>query len=217
MHQIMVKISTVTWSCLCKQAYEMLLQKEAAGKQNWVSDVKRVLMENGFGFVWLNQGVGNEHMFLSEFKERLILSFRQNWHAELEQNQRFSWHFAFKDVFQVEKYLMIVTNKWHRDSLANFRMRTLGLNSNKRWFLTAQSANEACPFCPSAREDESHFVFHCAEYSDIRAKCLVFNTRYAERENLTDVLCCKNEEIVMSFAKFLAEAIKLRNRNCPQE
>ena len=194
----------------------MLLRKDAVGKRNWVSDVKNILTKNGFGFVWMNQGVGHEQAFLSEFRERLVLCFRQNWHAELEENERCRWCSSFKDVFQAERYLNVVTNKWHRDCLINFRMRTLGLNANKHWFLT-QSINQACPFCQDAQEDEFHVVFCCTEYTEIRKKCTLFNTQFVDRKSLIDVLKSENDESVRSLARFIAEATNHRQKKIPQD
>ena len=38
--------------------YNMLFQLDARGKKNWVTRVRLKLYEFGFGFVLLNQGVG---------------------------------------------------------------------------------------------------------------------------------------------------------------
>ena len=57
---------------ICRHAYEMLLLQHEAGKQNWVTNDKTVLAENGFGIVWLCQSVGYETHFIDEFKDRLI-------------------------------------------------------------------------------------------------------------------------------------------------
>lgn len=49
----------------------MLLQQYEPGKLDWISDVKKVLSENGFRIQWVNQEVGD--MFLSEFKVSSVL------------------------------------------------------------------------------------------------------------------------------------------------
>ena len=56
----------------------MLLLQYEAGKQNWVTNVKAVLVENGFGMVWLSQSVGYETHFIAEFQDRLICCYKQN-------------------------------------------------------------------------------------------------------------------------------------------
>ena len=38
-----------------RQAYERLPLQHEAGRHKWVSNVKTILVENGFGIVWLCQ------------------------------------------------------------------------------------------------------------------------------------------------------------------
>ena len=61
---------------ICRQAFEILLLQHEAGKQNWVSSVQNLLMENGFGIVWLCQGVGSETQFMAEFNDRVISCYK---------------------------------------------------------------------------------------------------------------------------------------------
>ena len=53
----------------------MLLLQHEAGKQNWVRNVKAVLVENGFGILWLWQSVGSETDFIAEFIDMLICCY----------------------------------------------------------------------------------------------------------------------------------------------
>ena len=67
----------------------MLLLQHKAGKQNWVTNVKAVLVEYGFGIVWLCQSVVYETHFIAEFKDRLICCYKQNWHSEMESDNKY--------------------------------------------------------------------------------------------------------------------------------
>jgi len=51
---------------IAKQAYEMLLSlyESKQCSDSWVADIRTLLLENGFGLVWLNKQVGNEKRFL---------------------------------------------------------------------------------------------------------------------------------------------------------
>ena len=111
-----LKLIKLPSSRLCKQAYEMLLRQHERGNKNWVDQVKNVLTQNGFGLVWITQEVGNDNVFISEFKDRLICSYKQNWHAALEENSKYQWYSSFKSYFQPEKYLTIIQNKWQKMS-----------------------------------------------------------------------------------------------------
>ena len=84
-----IKLTRSAGTKICRQAYEMLLLQHEAGKQNWVSSVKNVLKENGFGIVWLCQGVGSVTQFVAEFKNRLISCYKQNWHSDIESDDRY--------------------------------------------------------------------------------------------------------------------------------
>ena len=90
----------------------MLLLQHEAGKQNWVTNDKTVFVENGFGIVWLCQSVGYETHFIAEFKDRLICCYKQNWHSEMESDNKHRWFYSFKCAFEAEKYVMCMTNKW---------------------------------------------------------------------------------------------------------
>ena len=50
----------------------MLYNLDATGKRNWVSNVRMQLFQYGFGYVWMNQGVGRVNEFIRAFRERLI-------------------------------------------------------------------------------------------------------------------------------------------------
>ena len=96
---------------ICRQVYEMLLLQHEAGKQNWVTNVKAVLVENGFGivWVWLWQSVGSETHFIAEFIDMLICCYKQNWHSEMESDDKYRWFYSFKCTYKAEKYLMCIT------------------------------------------------------------------------------------------------------------
>ena len=96
-----LKMDTVM---LPKQAYNMLLIMEQNGKQCWASQVKKTLFELGFGFVWDQQGVGNENWFLKFFKQRCIDIFQQEWFSSVSSSRMFQQYNTFKLSFEIEKY-----------------------------------------------------------------------------------------------------------------
>jgi hypothetical protein len=93
------KITMLPISRLNKQAYKMLYAQNDRGKINWATYVQQLLVENGFEIVRMFQQVGSIELFTSEFKDRLICTFQQNWHWEISQKDRYSWYFSFKDIF----------------------------------------------------------------------------------------------------------------------
>jgi exonuclease III len=196
---------------LCRQAYEMLLIQSEKGNINWVTKVKNILTVNGFGIVWINQGVGSDKMFLSEFKDRLVSCFKQNWHSKLAEDDRYTWYFSYKNIFQPEKYLHAISKKWHRDMLSRFRTRTLGLRVRKRWF-DISTGNQNCLLCTEETfiENETHFMFLCKSYDALRHQSPLFNTDAARKLDLHSLLLSEKEEIICLLAKYIAEANSVR-------
>ena len=126
--------------------------------------------ENGFGIVWLCQGAGYEMRFVAEFKDRLISCYKQNWHSEIENNEKYKWFYSFKKSFVAENYLSFITTKRFRGTLTRFRLRACGLRSHKVWFLIEASENSSCPMCGYILEDEVHVLFQCPAYVQTRQK-----------------------------------------------
>ena len=119
----------------------MLLAEHNQGKVNSASRIQRILIENGFGIVWLCQGVGYEIRFVGEFKDRFTSCYKQNWHSEIESNEIYKWFYSVKNSFVAENYLSFITTERFRDTLTRFRLRACGLRSHKVWFLAEASEN----------------------------------------------------------------------------
>ena len=84
-----LKLTKLPLSRLSGQTDEMLLAEHNQGKVTWVSKMQRILTENGFGIVWLCQGVGYRMRFVAEFKERLISCCKQYWHSEIVSSEKY--------------------------------------------------------------------------------------------------------------------------------
>ena len=206
-----LKLNRLPMSRLCRQVYEMLFRQEQR-YDNWLSDVKNVLIRNGFGIVWITKVVGCPNRFISEFKQRLIDSFQQNWHAHISENEKYQWYHSFKDVFQPEKYLNVITNKWHRCNLARFRIRTMGLQMNRRWFDVGldNPENALCLLCSEGSEDEIHFLYDCRVYNDLRETSAIFNIHNLQRYNLVNIMTSSDEEVLKALALFISQIFSKR-------
>ena len=207
-----VKLLKLPSSRICRQAYDMMLLQMEQGKDNWAFKVKTVLSEHGFGIVWLMQELGNERKFISEFKDRIICIYKQNWHSDMESKDKYRCFFSFKNVFQAERYFSIITDKWHRILFTRFRLRTLGFNANKRWFDCGTSTENPCPLCGHTVDDESHFLFDCVAFSDVRKKHSFFKSEVAKRQDVALIVSSTNDQLIQSLAKYIAEAMKMRNK-----
>ena len=61
--------------------YQHLLHQPCMGE--WLSHVKNILCINGFGHVWINQGVDNQKQFLNTFETRCRDIYSQQCLSEI--------------------------------------------------------------------------------------------------------------------------------------
>ena len=142
----------------------MLIIQHNQGRINWVSKVQQILNQNGFGIVWLCQGVGYEERSAGELKDRIMSCYIQNWHSDIGGNEKYKWFYTFKVSFFTESYLCSIKTKRFRDALTWFRVKACGLRSHKVWSQTEISENSSCPMCGHLLEGKVHFLFHCRAY-----------------------------------------------------
>ena len=89
------------------QSYYMLYAKDQSGRFNWVTNVRNILNQTGFGIVWLQQSVGSLSMFLKVFKLRLVDMYKQEWFGAIHASGRHAEYSRFKAVIEQEKYINI--------------------------------------------------------------------------------------------------------------
>ena len=82
---------------------KMLHYLQDLGNKTCAYQLRILLFENGFGDVWLQQGVGHVSRFVSVFRHRLIDQSRQNWNASVREKERFDFRSLFKQNIQPEK------------------------------------------------------------------------------------------------------------------
>ena len=73
------------------------------GRTNGVTDIKELLYIYGYGYVWVNQDVGDMNMFIFSFKQRLTDCMTQNWFDELSSDT----YCTFKSLLNFENNLCI--------------------------------------------------------------------------------------------------------------
>ena len=95
----------------------MLFNMDERGKNCWATSVRNILFSLGFGYVWLQQGVGCDRAFISVFKQRLTDIYQQEWSASILQKDMYAKYRDFKNVFESERYFEFVDIKCFRDYL----------------------------------------------------------------------------------------------------
>jgi hypothetical protein len=210
---------------LPKQAYSMLFLLDSNGKKCWASEVRELLSNSGFYYVWLNQGVENVSAFLSAFKQRSLDMYMQQWceltflsafkqqsldmymqqWCELTRDkERYRLFTLFKHDFACSSYILDMDVYCFRVAFTQIRLGVLPLNSNMFRF---DQRDQTCTFCKAADENEHHFLFECILYSDLRTKFLA-NLLCIP---LFKLLKGKDTQITRNVAKFIFHAMRRRS------
>eukprot|EP00745_Piridium_sociabile_P037736 TRINITY_DN6881_c0_g1_i1.p1 TRINITY_DN6881_c0_g1~~TRINITY_DN6881_c0_g1_i1.p1 ORF type:complete len:302 (+),score=4.84 TRINITY_DN6881_c0_g1_i1:89-907(+) len=150
------------------KAYKMLLGLESRGKKSWVSCIRDFLFQNGFGFVWINQGVENVNVFLKELRQRLVDNRWQGWDENIQSSCRYSFYRTFKTNYDCEAYLYLDLDRHVTFFMTRFRLGISNITVHRYRYANIRERDMLCPLCKKANEDEVHFLFSCPVYLDLR-------------------------------------------------
>ena len=116
-----------------RKCYIMMKQYDQLGCTNWVSHIRSLLYANGFGYLWEQQEVPREKVFLSLFKQRLIDQYFQCWFSDINLSSKLCSYSSFKFSYSHESYLDAVKVRKFRRAIASLRTSSRKLEvSGKR-------------------------------------------------------------------------------------
>ena len=193
----------------------MLHALDDKGKFNWVSKVRMKLHELGFGFVWLNQGVGDVSHFIRTLRERLIDCRWQEWTTHIQDSSRFNFYKQFSLMHNVPTYLAMNMNRQLKHSMTCFRFGISDLFKHYFWSRRHNATDLICPLCKTEEENEVHFVLCCPVLDNLRSQFIPGKYyRNPSQFKLCLLIASRNETTVKQFALFLYKAFKLRSTVC---
>ena len=131
-------------------------------KSKWLDFVKKTLDNNGFGYIWVCQGVNiNYNMFKSEFKNRLVDVFKQEWKVSVEQCRKCILYKYIKTTFKFEQYLTKIP--WSLCKyLVKFRTCNHKLTIETGRYNNIEINQRTCDICNmNLLGDEYHLFYDC--------------------------------------------------------
>jgi len=192
--------------------YEMLLHYDSIGHTNWVTYLRQHLFTNGFGFAWLQQSVGNEKLFISNYVERMKNQHIQTWSMHCNENSKLRSYTQFKSIFGREMYINIIDISKFRTALAKFRCSSHNLMIEYGRYFNIPVEDRHCVYCETCIEDEYHFLMQCPLYSDLRYKYI--DNRFTDimcTNNFIRLINCNDETQLKNLAMFIYYALESRN------
>ncbi len=177
---------------------------------SWAGQVAHMLNSNGFGEVWLNQGVVNVRAFLVVFRQRIKDSFLTQWWRTVGEVSKCDVYRLYKAEFALSAHLTSIGIPKFRNALTRFL--TSGHNlfvETGRWANIPRNAR-LCPFGCTDIEDEYHFALVCPNFLDIRKKYI--KKHFYQRPSMYKFvqLLNSNQRNLKMFAQFLFYANERR-------
>jgi len=146
----------------------------------------------------------------------------EQWKIKVLDVPKLRTYISFKHEYCVEPYVHIL-NKGYRSALAQLRCGILPLSVETGRFNTIPIEFRLCVFCDiNAIEDESHFLFHCHLYSDLRDILFSFVTE--KEPGFNNLLECDKlmilmrEDCVRKTSEYVYKAFSKRRSSlyCPR-
>ena len=112
---------------------------------SWASNVKSLLDNLGFGYLWNSLNVNS--MYAQGFKQRLQDQYMQDWSTSIANQPKLSYYRLFKCEHKYEMYLDIVDNTVLRKSLSRFRLSSHSLEIETGRYTNVERNNRICRLC----------------------------------------------------------------------
>jgi hypothetical protein len=138
----------------------------------WLSKVRDILNQCGFGFIWLDDMIINTKVLKQIMELHNTDINRQTWLSEVFNNSCCFNYRIFKTDLFFEKYL-IQLNYSDRLALCRFRCGNVRLPSNCSRFGREEIIDTTCNLCNlDVIGDEFHYLFICEAFEHERARYL---------------------------------------------
>lgn len=198
-----------------KQCYNMLYRLDTIGRNTWVSHIRHLVVSNGFGIVWLSQGVGDINTFIARFKQRMVDCCIQKWNSKLADSSKADTYRGFKTMLDVERYLYTNMSDSFRRIYAKFRCSSHILQIEKGRHTNTDRRFRFCPLCRkrniSIVESEFHFFFDCLAYENLRNDIFLEQWKQIRTpEMFNQIMASQEDTVIRKIALFLYRAFDMR-------
>ena len=199
-----------------RKAYDILCKLDRKGKETWVTKVRLLLYQNGFGYVWEYQGVGQVKAFLKSLKERLIDINWQNVHDHITTSERFSSYSQLRGNANVLPiYISLDVKRQLKCIMTKLRFGVSRINTHHYRYRNVSPETLVCPFCKVGNETEIHFILCCPLYEEIRKQYIKPKFwRNPSNLKLNILLSSSNYKAVEDLCRYLYIAFKIRETFC---
>ena len=209
-----MKIIRLNDSSLVKQSY-LLLKEDAdhdnsySGK-NWASQIKSILQQHGFEYVWQLQS--DIEIPFHCIKTRIFDIYKQKWYSDINNSSRLRSYCLFKHTFETENYLDFISHNDYKIALSRFRTSSHCLRIESGRYDGTKREERICKSCQMRRiEDEYHFLLVCPTYRELRMKYLKpYYCHWPNIHKFESLMSSSSKKLTLNLAKFIYFATKKR-------
>ena len=140
-------------------------------ENNWAFQLKSILDELGFSYLWNDQCISN--LQLEMVTQSLYDQYFQGWYGDINSSNKLETIKSLNKVFAFEKYLTCINVDSHRIALSRFRCSAHKLLIEEGRYRNIERGLRICQFCNlNVVENEYHFLMVCPSYRNLRNSIL---------------------------------------------
>ena len=94
---------------ISKQMYNLMynLHQNDTYQSDWLNCVRNILEVNGFGYIWVGQGLNSNAIYIKELlKHTMQAQFVQEWHSAMDLSRKCTLYRHVKTEFKLGPYLL---------------------------------------------------------------------------------------------------------------
>ena len=178
---------------------------------SWAYQVKSLLNNLGFIFLWNNYNVTN--IQIDRVIERIIDQHLQSWFSQVNASPKLETYKMLKSSYEVENYICSVSYVNHRKALTRLRCSAHKLAIEEGRFRNIDRSLRLCVHCNmNVVENEYHFVMVCPKYRHLRQDHLPkYYCSFPTKQKFMSLMKSDNTGLLKRLAKFVYLANELRN------
>ena len=218
-----IRLQNLSSDSFLKEVF--LCNMELDGISSWSKNINFILTELNLKYYWAR--IPDNNTLINKAIKILKTRFQELWKTKLycderkniQQNNKLRTYRKFKIQFEMEDYLLLMTNSENRCNLLKFRSsaHSLRIETGRRHpYIPVE--DRKCNLCDLEEiEDEKHFLLSCSKYKLARVEFLekiykIFpDLRILNNEEkFVWLMASKNPDVMKTLAEFITRNMKIR-------
>ena len=151
-----------------RHCYKSLIHFDRSGKVNWVTHVKQLLCSIGLQDTWREQRIENSKRFMKDIEITIKNDYVNIWRQATTSAPKLRTYITFKKSFNIEHYLLFLTNIKDITDMAKLRLSSHCLRIETGRHENLPKKDRICLRCESEIDDEVHFLITSSYFNTER-------------------------------------------------